>query len=377
MKILGSGPAFTLGAVSLGVCLSAPAAAPRIHSISIAPPWTLEVQSRVGITNQIQSADRPGAANWTVLTNLLVTRSPYWVVDARMAAPQARFYRVLARLDMVTIPAGSFVMGDNFGDGSDEFPLRTNALSAFCLDQYEVTLALWNSVRTWAVTNGYGFDQPGSGKAAQHPVHNVTWHDAVKWCNARSEKEGLTPAYYTSAGQGTVYRTGRLDLQNDWVKWKAGYRLPTEAEWEKAARGGARAHRFPWADADSITHSRANYDSESNWAYDLSPTRGCHPDFQTEGVPYTSPVGHFAPNGYGLHDMAGNVCEWCWDRYGLYGALPETDPRGPATGSYRLIRGGGWSSEAASCRAASRSSGSPAISTAYLGFRCVLPVAQP
>ena len=130
----------------------------------------------------------------------------------------------------------------------------------------------------------------------------------VKWCNARSEKEGLAPCYHTDVARTAVYRTGRVDVTNDMVNWSAnGYRLPTEAEWEKAARGGLVGRRFPWG--DQITHSLANYSSDSIYPYDTSPTRGYHPDYQAGGAPYTSPVGNFAANGYGLYDMAGNVYE--------------------------------------------------------------------
>jgi len=118
-----------------------------------------------------------------------------------------------------------------------ERPVHTVSVSAFYMDRTEVTKALWDEVYQWAIANGYSFDNQGSGKAANHPVHSVNWYDTVKWCNARSQKEGRTPAYYTSAAQTTVYRTGQMDVRNDWVKWSAGYRLPTEAEWEKAGRG--------------------------------------------------------------------------------------------------------------------------------------------
>jgi formylglycine-generating enzyme required for sulfatase activity len=280
---------------------------------------------------------------------------------------------------MVLIPAGSFTMGNTFpGEGfSEELPLHTNQISAFLMDQYEVTKAQWDEVYNWAITHGYSFEFGAQGKASDHPAHSIRWYDAVKWCNARSEQAGLTPAYYTSAAQTNVYRSGQVNVQNGWVKWTGGFRLPTEAEWEKAARGGASGRRFPWADADTITHSRVNYYSSSSYAYDVSPTRNHHPTFAVGGFPYTSPAGYFAPNGYGLYDMAGNVFEWCWDWYGSYSSVAQTDPRGPTSGSYRVLRGGSWFHYAVGCRAANRGFNSPAGRINYLGFRSVLPPGQP
>jgi formylglycine-generating enzyme len=289
------------------------------------------------------------------------------------------FFRLTAT-DMVLIPAGSFTMGNCMGPGegySDELPLHTVYVSAFYMDRYEVTKALWDEVCQWAITHGYTFDYVGSGKASTHPVQTIDWYDCVKWCNARSEKEGGLPAYYTGAALTTPYRTGQIDVQTNWVNWNRGYRLPTEAEWEKAARGAASGHRFPWSDVDTITWSRANYDAGPSWyAYDLNPREGYHPAFATGGYPYTSPVGYFAPNGYGLYDMAGNVREWCWDWYGPYASSSQSDPRGPGSGSYHVYRGGSWYNYADECRTASRNHYYPTYSYFNIGFRSVLPPGQ-
>ena len=279
---------------------------------------------------------------------------------------------------MVLIPAGSFSMGNALsatGDGnSDELPVHTVYVSAFYMDRTEVTKALWDEVRAWGLNNGYTDLPAGSGKAANHPVQTINWYAMVKWCNARSQKEGRTPAYYTSAAQSTIYKTGSVNVSNTWVRWDTGYRLPTEAEWEKAARGGASGRRFPWSDSDTIQHTRANYRSSATYVYDTSATRGYHPDYDDTGFPHTSPVGSFAANGYGLYDMAGNVWEWCWDWYGssYYGSSPGSDPRGLVSGSERMDRGGSWGS-AYACRVANRHDRNPGFTYFYIGCRSCLP----
>jgi formylglycine-generating enzyme required for sulfatase activity len=285
-----------------------------------------------------------------------------------------------APFGMVLISASSFTMG-NCMDSSegyfDELPTHTVSVLAFYMDKCEVTKAKWDEVKIWAIANGYQFDNPGSGKASAHPVHTVNWYDVVKWCNARSEMESKLPAYYTTTAQTTVYRTGQVTVQNAWVKWNAGYRLPTEAEWEKAARGGLNAKRFPWG--DTITHSQANYYSDASYAYDISPTGGYHPAYNDGTYSCSSPVGSFTANGYGLYDMTGNVWEWCWDCYAdsFYGTSQSDNPKGPTSGSCRVGRGGAWSILVRRSRVADRNfSCYPAQGSGDLGFRPVLPAGQ-
>ncbi len=270
-------------------------------------------------------------------------------------------FKVTANDEFSLIPAGAFTIGDSL-DGLSNAPTRTVTLSAFYMGRQEVTKAEWDAVKAWAVSHGYTDLAVGAGKALEHPVQTVSWWDVVKWCNARSEKEGLAPCYTVA---GAVMKTGATAPT---VNWAAnGYRLPTEAEWEKAARGGLSGKRFPWG--DTISHTQANYVSNSYYAFDVSPTRGYHPTYVTGASPYTSPVGSFVANGYGLYDMAGNVWEWCWDRYGTYASGAQTDPRGAATGSDRVFRGGSWNYSAYICLVANRYGGDPARSGDYVGFR--------
>jgi uncharacterized repeat protein (TIGR02543 family) len=265
--------------------------------------------------------------------------------------------------DLSLIAAGEFTMGDTL-DGMTNAPPVTVNVSAFYIAKHEVTKALWDEVRTWAASEGYSDLPLGAGKAANHPVQELTWHAMLKWCNARSQKDGLTPCYTVS---GDIYKTGMSD--NPDCNWAAsGYRLPTEAEWEKAARGGVNGKRYPW-DSDTISHTAANYYASGTAFGNLSGDAGYHPAYNDGTLPYTSPVGSFAANGYGLYDIAGNVWEWCWDWYGSY-TSGVTDPRGPATGQYRIIRGGNWGDYGVSdCRVAARATDSPTESLQGHGFR--------
>jgi len=272
---------------------------------------------------------------------------------------------------MALVPAGSFIMGDSVDDGlPDAIPINIY-VSAFNMDTNLITYSKWQSVYTYALANGYSFDNAGSAKSnvTNQPIQTINWYDALKWCNARSQNAGLTPVYYTDSAFTQIYTSG--DADTVYPNWAAsGYHLPTEAQWEKAARGGLGGQRFPWG--DTISESQANYQGNTeSVSYDLGPD-GFNTNFDTGGEPYTSPVGYFPANGYGLNDMAGNLLEWCWDWYGTpYGQPTTNNPTGPSSGEFRVERGGYWGIPASFARSALRIQGNPASAGNNTGFRCV------
>ena len=295
--------------------------------------------------------------------------STNWVDYVRVPVSNAftrcRVYDSSPPSVMALIPAGTFTMGDTIDGDANAIPTNVY-VSAVYMDVNLVSYSQWQSVYSWATNHGYGFVNAGAGKAANHPVQTVDWYDAVKWSNARSQQAGLTPVYYADAALTQVYANGEVAVYANWAA--NGYRLPTEAEWEKAARGGVSGQRFPWG--NTISESQANYNGATGiYGYDLGPN-GYNTTYATGGFPYTSPVGAFAANGYGLYDMAGNVCEWCWDWYGTPYAA-GSDPRGPATGNASVYRGGSWADFAYNTRCAHRGSLNANVAYSLCGFRCV------
>ncbi len=241
----------------------------------------------------------------TVATSLALPAS------GRAADKAADFAAQSATGRLASIPAGSLARDDG----------GLVKIAAFALAPAELTKGEWDSVRAWALAHGYDF-APGSGETPRHPVAVVSWHDAVKFCNAASERAGRAPVYRMA---NEVYRTGVGD--NVVVDWAAdGYRLPTEAEWEYACRAGT-ATKYYWGD-----ESVPSPDNPYAW----------HTIYNARGdLVSPHPVGLKKPNAFGLFDMSGNVAEWCWDWFAAeYDQADLDNPHGPAPGRWRVLRGG-------------------------------------
>jgi len=255
---------------------------------------------------------------------------------------------------------GSFNMGSNEGD-SDEKPVHTVSFGEFYISPTEVTVGefrqfvsamgyrtdaekgsgsyVWDGSQ-WGQKSDANWKNPYFTQTDDHPVTCVNWNDAVAYCNWRSQAEGLTPCY-NGIGDNI---TCNFDAN--------GYRLPTEAEWEYAARGGDNSRRYIYSGSNNV--------DEVGW-YDGNSGMKTHP------------VGLKKANEMGLYDMTGNVLEWCWDWYdeGYYHSSPSRNPHGPSSGSWRVFRGGSWNIGLGRLRCTDRIGSGPGYSDYSFGFRCV------
>ena len=244
--------------------------------------------------------------------------------------------------NFVRVEGGTFQMGTASGGNDNERPVRQVTLKSFSMSKYPVTQKEWYEImgttiqqqrdmadRTWSMR----------GEGDNNPMYYVSWHEAIEYCNRRSQREGLTPVY---SGSGN----------NITCNWNAnGYRLPTEAEWEYAAKGGNTTMLLTDYSGSNSVDAVAWYSGNSGNS--------------------TKPVGTKAPNGLGIYDMSGNVWEWCWDWYGTYPSGAQTDPRGVSSGSHRVYRSGSWFFPTAGVRSAYRGLNTPSYRSNYVGFRVV------
>ncbi len=236
---------------------------------------------------------------------------------------------------MVLVPSGTFTMGSPAGEGEagrnkDEVQHQVS-VSAFYIGATEVTQAQWKALMG---------SNPSDFKGDDLPVENVSWHDAVAFCNKQSEREGLSKVY-------TINGT------NVTANWNAkGYRLPTEAEWEYAAKGGGASGSLA---LNAVYAGSANL-ADVAWYSGNSGSK-------------THPVGQKKANALGLFDMAGNVWEWCWDIYGKYPSGTQRDPLGASSGGSRVARGGSWDDGDRGLRSAVRDFYDPGFRNNILGFR--------
>ena len=252
-------------------------------------------------------------------------------MEAWMAAQKA-LLRALEAQNMVYVEGGTFRMGSDDSDAyDDEKPVHSVLLPDYYICEHTVTQHEWEEMMG---------SNPSCFKGANLPVEEVSWYDCVNFCNKLSLKYGLKECYQINGTSVSLLNGG-----------KGGFRLPTESEWEYAARGGNKSRGFKYAGSNN-PGDVALYDDNSG--------------SQTHAVCQKK------PNELGLYDMSGNIWEWCWDWTGSYPSSSQSNPLGPSSGSFRVFRGGGWDNDARICRVSCRDDNTPGHRFDNLGLRLVL-----
>ena len=374
--------------------------------------WLADGDYTLTCDDNVPGFDPPAPETQSLVNGTSVGFSPVYVVQDPVV--------------MIDVEGTTFTMGrrDDGDDGiygeEDELPRHEVTLSPYQIGKFEVTAGQYASVLNWALGKGYLENLSGgaydggdvyadgaicmqilistcqleyssgmfSAKArvgqggvvysmAAHPINEVTWYGSVKFCEWLSEMEGLTPAYDTS-----TWELVDTDPSTTGTQYTNGYRLPTDAEWERAAAWDGAKHWIYGFKSDTLTgEARCNYEP----GYFINP-------LGLTTYPYTSPVGWFdgvnvSPNGsiqtvdspspIGAYDMSGNSLEWRHDRYGYFTGLPETNPTGPTTGTDRVYGGGCISNDPDGCRSSSRSNLAPDFTSNVVGFRVARSPATP
>jgi len=285
-----------------------------------------------GMTQPQVSTDLVNWDSRRMKQTLISEDSTSAVIELSVAAAGKTFSRLAANVPAYTVPAPTGFVYVAAGTLPSSSGLSGQSVAAFYIAKTETTWGQWQSVRTYAAANGYDIGSAGAGSGTDYPVTDVSWYQVVKWCNARSEQEGLTPVYRVN---NQVYKTG--DSAPTMDATANGYRLPTEAQWEFTARGGVSTQNYEYSGSNEI-NAVAWYVSNSGNA--------------------THAVGTKQANELGVFDMSGNVWEWCESWYPGY------------EGSRRVFRGGSWGYFAYYCRVAYRNdSVNPSYSDNGFGFR--------